>query len=52
MRAYAISFLIIAAIAGVSGFGLISGVAATITKVFCGVFLLLFLASIFGSQKA
>jgi uncharacterized membrane protein YtjA (UPF0391 family) len=46
MLNYAITFLIIALIAGVLGFGVIAGTAATIAKVLFIVFLVLFLASL------
>jgi uncharacterized membrane protein YtjA (UPF0391 family) len=52
MLNYAITFLIIALIAGVLGFGVIAGTAATIAKVLFIVFLVLFLASLVrGSGK-
>jgi uncharacterized membrane protein YtjA (UPF0391 family) len=46
MLSYAITFLIIALIAGVLGFGVIAGTAATIAKVLFIVFLVLFIASL------
>jgi uncharacterized membrane protein YtjA (UPF0391 family) len=52
MLNYAITFLIIAIIAGVLGFGVIAGTAALIAKVLFVLFLMLFLASAFGSRKA
>ena len=45
MLSYAITFLIIALIAGVLGFGVIAGTAATIAKICFVVFLVLFLVS-------
>lgn len=52
MLNYAITFLIIAIIAGVLGFGVIAGTAAMIAKVLFVLFLVLFLASVFGGKKA
>ncbi len=46
MLNYAVTFLIIALIAGVLGFGVIAGTAATIAKVLFIVFLVLFIASL------
>ena len=48
----AIMFLIIAAVAGILGFVVVAGVAATIAKICFAVFVLLFvLALIFGRGK-
>jgi uncharacterized membrane protein YtjA (UPF0391 family) len=52
MLDYAITFLIIAIIAGILGFGVIAGTAAMIAKALFVIFLVLFLASCFGSRKA
>jgi uncharacterized membrane protein YtjA (UPF0391 family) len=52
MLSYAITFLIIAILAGILGFGVIAGTAAMIARVLFIVFLVLFLASLFGSKKA
>jgi uncharacterized membrane protein YtjA (UPF0391 family) len=52
MLNYAITFLIIAIIAGILGFGVIAGTAAMIAKVLFVLFLVLFLASVFGGKKA
>lgn len=46
MLSYAIIFLIIALFAGVLGFGVIAGTAATIAKICFVVFLILFLVSL------
>ncbi len=51
MLNYAITFLVIAIIAGILGFGVIAGTAAMIAKVLFVVFLILFLASFFGGNK-
>jgi uncharacterized membrane protein YtjA (UPF0391 family) len=52
MLSYAVTFLIIAIIAGILGFGVIAGTAALIAKVLFVLFLILFLASFFGSKAA
>jgi len=52
MLSYAITFLIIAIIAGVLGFGVIAGTAAMIAKVLFIIFLVLFLASFFGGRRS
>jgi uncharacterized membrane protein YtjA (UPF0391 family) len=52
MLSYAITFLIIAIIAGVLGFGVIAGTAAMIAKTLFVIFLILFLASFFGAKRA
>jgi uncharacterized membrane protein YtjA (UPF0391 family) len=53
MLSYAVTFLIIALIAGVLGFGVIAGTAATIAKVCFVVFLVLFLVSLLrGGSRA
>jgi uncharacterized membrane protein YtjA (UPF0391 family) len=49
---YAITFLIIAIIAGVLGFGVIAGTAAVIARVLFIIFLVLFVASLFGGRRA
>jgi uncharacterized membrane protein YtjA (UPF0391 family) len=46
MLGYALTFLIIALLAGVLGFGVIAGTAATIAKVCFVVFLVLFIFSL------
>jgi uncharacterized membrane protein YtjA (UPF0391 family) len=51
MLNYAITFLLIALIAGVLGFGVIAGTAALIAKVFFLVFLVLFVVSLFRGGK-
>ena len=52
MLSYAVTFLIIAIIAGILGFGVIAGTAAMIAKVLFVIFLVLFLASYFSGKKA
>lgn len=51
MLSYAITFLIIALIAGILGFGVIAGTAAMIAKVLFLIFLVLFLFSLFRGGK-
>lgn len=51
MLSYAITFLIIALIAGVLGFGVIAGTAAWIAKVLFFVFLVLFLVSLITGRR-
>ncbi len=52
MLSYAVSFLIIAIIAGILGFGVIAGTAALIAKICFVFFLILFVASFFGGKRA
>ena len=52
MLYYAITFLIVAIIAGILGFGVIVGTAAMIARFLFVVFLVLFLASYFRGRKA
>jgi uncharacterized membrane protein YtjA (UPF0391 family) len=51
MLNYAIIFLIVALLAGVLGFGVIAGTAATIAKVLFVVFLVLFVVSLLRGRK-
>jgi uncharacterized membrane protein YtjA (UPF0391 family) len=46
MLGYAVTFLLIALIAGVLGFGVVAGTAAMVAKVLFVLFLVLFLASL------
>jgi uncharacterized membrane protein YtjA (UPF0391 family) len=46
MLTYAIIFLLVALLAGVLGFGVIAGTAATIAKILFVVFLILFVVSL------
>ncbi len=52
MLGYAISFLIIALIAGVLGFGVIAGTAAMIARVLFLVFLVLFVAAFLRGRRS
>jgi uncharacterized membrane protein YtjA (UPF0391 family) len=52
MLSYAITFLIIAIIAGILGFGVIAGTAAMIARVLFFLFLVLFIASFFRGNKS
>ena len=52
MLSYAVTFLIIAIVAGVLGFGVIAGTAAMIAKVLFVIFLILFLASFLRGKRA
>jgi uncharacterized membrane protein YtjA (UPF0391 family) len=52
MLSYAVTFLIIAIIAGILGFGVIAGTAAMIARALFLVFLVFFVVSLFGSKKA
>ena len=51
MLSYAVTFLIIALIAGVLGFGVIAGTAASIAKILFIVFLVLFLVSLLRGRR-
>ena len=51
MLGYAITFLLIALIAGILGFGVIAGAAATIAKVFFLLFLVLFFLSLLRGRR-
>ncbi len=51
MLSYALIFLIVALAAGVLGFGVIAGTAATIAKVLFVVFLVLFVFSLLRGRK-
>ena len=52
MLGYAISFLIIALIAGVLGFGVIAGTAAMIARVLFLVFLVLFVPAFLRGRRS
>jgi uncharacterized membrane protein YtjA (UPF0391 family) len=52
MLNYAVIFLLIAIVAGILGFGVIAGTAATIAKVLFLFFLVLFIASFFRGNKS
>jgi len=51
MLGYAVTFLIIALVAAILGFGVIAGTAAMIAKVFFIIFLILFAVSLFLGKK-
>jgi uncharacterized membrane protein YtjA (UPF0391 family) len=51
MLNYAIIFLFIALLAGVLGFGVVAGTAASIAKILFIIFLVLFIASLFGRRR-
>jgi len=50
MLNYAITFLLIALVAGILGFGVVAGTAAYIAKVLFVIFLVLFIASLFRGK--
>jgi uncharacterized membrane protein YtjA (UPF0391 family) len=52
MLHYSLIFLIVALLAGVLGFGVIAGTAASIAKVLFVIFLVLFIASMFRRTKS
>ena len=52
MLSYAVTFLIIALLAGILGFGVIAGTAATIAKVLFIIFLVLFVISLVRGKSA
>jgi uncharacterized membrane protein YtjA (UPF0391 family) len=52
MLNYAVIFLLIALVAGVLGFGVVAGTAASIAKALFVLFLVLFIASLFRRRKA
>ena len=52
MLSYAVTFLIIALLAGVLGFGVIAGTAAMIARVCFVLFLVLFVVSLLRGRKA
>lgn len=51
MLRYSIIFLVVALIAGVLGFGGIAGAATGIAKLLFGVFLVIFIISLFFGKK-
>ncbi len=52
MLSYAITFLLIALIAGILGFGVIAGTAALIAKICFILFLFLFVVTLFRGKQA
>jgi len=51
MLSWALTFLVIALIAGVLGFGVVMGTAATIAKILFFVFLVLFVIGLFMGRR-
>jgi len=51
MLSWALTFLVIALIAGVLGFGVIAGTAASVAKVLFFVFLVLFVIGLFMGRR-
>ncbi len=51
MLSWALTFLVVAMIAAVLGFGVIAGTAATIAKVLFFVFLVLFVVSLIAGRR-
>lgn len=51
MLSWAVTFLIVALIAAVLGFGVIAGTAATIAKLLFFVFLILFVVSLVSGRR-
>lgn len=51
MLSWALTFLIIALIAGVLGFGVVAGLAAEIAKILFVLFLILFVVSMFMGRR-
>lgn len=52
MLGYAITFLLIAIVAAILGFGVVAGTAATIAKVCFVVFLIFFIVALFRGRRA
>jgi uncharacterized membrane protein YtjA (UPF0391 family) len=52
MLGWALTFLVIAIIAGVLGFGVVAGTAATIARVLFFVFLVLFVVGLFLGRRS
>jgi len=51
MLSWALTFLVIALIAGVLGFGVVAGTAASIAKILFVVFLVLFVIGLFMGRR-
>ncbi len=51
MLNYALTFLLIAIVAGILGFGVIAGTAALFAKILFFIFLVLFIASLLRGRK-
>ncbi len=52
MLGWALTFLVIALVAGVLGFGVIAGTAATVAKILFFVFLVLFIIGLVMGRRA
>jgi uncharacterized membrane protein YtjA (UPF0391 family) len=52
MLYYTILFLLVSLVAGILGFGVIAGTAASIAKILFVIFLVLFIASLIRSPRA
>lgn len=52
MLGWALTFLIIALVAGVLGFGVVAGTAATVAKILFFVFLVLFIIGLVMGRRA
>ena len=52
MLNYAITFLLIALVTGILGFGVVAGTAASIAKICFVIFLVLFIASLLRGKRA
>jgi uncharacterized membrane protein YtjA (UPF0391 family) len=52
MLSWALTFLIIALVAGLLGFGMVAGTAASIAKILFAVFLILFVVSLITGRRA
>ena len=52
MLSWALTFLVIALIAGVLGFGVVAGTAATIAKILFFVFLVMFIVGLIMGRRA
>jgi len=51
MLSWALTFLVLALVAGVLGFGVIAGTAASIAKILFGVFLILFIIGLIVGRR-
>lgn len=51
MLSYTILFLVLAVVAGILGFGVIAGTAATIAKICFALFILLLVVSLFTRRR-
>lgn len=51
MLYYSVVFLLVAVLAGILGFGVVAGTAATIAKILFAIFLVLFVVSLLRGRK-